>query len=1133
MDETRLLGTHRYASLMALGRVRGCEWQILRREQDGTRFLAQIWSPRPGDRDLDQIRDTFLSRFLDASPLDPVISHIGFDADQAWYLQAIQGIPLARLWGGWDAGQREAVLKHLSDQLQTNLHPRLLHPEVITFRPGLTQLPRVIGRYPWGPDTLSELLPKTVPAPAPSGDLPWHQARGLSEPISRPLRGRSMEIPYLKSLMLGFNAPSPMERIVLLQGEEGVGKEHLAAWACAVAEGEGIWVHHLGTSADESPGRFLSRLLEMMLLGNEVDFYAERPWAAKSLSLRIQAFAFLTGGRHLNGQETGPEPEEVKASLEALEFAGSLHPRLIHLSGLDRATPGVLSLIRELVHASSIPWLLSLTTGAQGAGLKSLIGKLRGEPAAAVVGLNRLEDGDLRLVLGDLLGPHELPESFCADLIARSLGNPGLLRNFLELALQSGALHWEENRWLLSPGRPAALKAEEDLVRQIFLGRLQRLGAPSATLVRLLALAERPLPSSLLGRLLGQEADAFGDALQEAVGSCLAQTQREETLIPEARWRELVLAMTPRLELKHLALALAVAFREQGWESPLPLQALALGDATALAAALTALDQGSQDLPRDTRRIVGQALQLKPSPLDEARLQEHLADAWTAGTQAQVEGEPPPSEQAMRSLERAQEALSRVPPGEEIRLREARLFRKRASLHLQLRQPAEAQKALQAAAERLADHPLHPEQPRLRLVLGQLHLLQGHLPRGLRALEEGLQLQGGARPLPQDQAALLLELGKALAGQSHFQQAASSLQSAQRLLEPAQAFRHLVPVQIALAQVRLAQGQSEPCILLLREALQTARMQGDPALQAQAHLALGMVRSLQQFLGPALSHLDRALSRAERLGDAALVSSIQGWMARTYAALGHTVAADHAQFEALASRPPVLSPEEQGDQLLLQGEVARFRVAWRDSARLCRAAADCYGALGLVWRQHLAQLRCCQALAREARQARLEAPEDGWALLESLKGPVDGSDSRWLDLEWHRAHALLLSTVPATEVVVQESLEAWSKAQAAAREMQFHAQILEASAEGAQLLLQRGEKLGARARMLDAFPSFRQLWTRLPDAKQGGFLGREDMDHFRQTVEAVGLQYVEPEPTDPLMDWSPTQVDLPAYSDPE
>jgi hypothetical protein len=112
-------------------------------------------------------------------------------------------------------------------------------------------------------------------------------------------------------------------------------------------------------------------------------------------------------------------------------------------------------------------------------------------------------------------------------------------------------------------------------------------------------------------------------------------------------------------------------------------------------------------------------------------------------------------------------------------------------------------------------------------------------------------------------------------------------------------------------------------------------------------------------------------------------------------------------------------------------------------------------------------------------------------------------------------------------------LEAWSKAQAAARDLQFHAQILEASAESAQLLLQRGEKLGARARMQDAFPSFQQLWTRLPEGQETGFLGREDMNHFRRTVEAVGLQYIRPESADPLIDWTPTVVDLPAFSDPE
>jgi hypothetical protein len=146
---------------------------------------------------------------------------------------------------------------------------------------------------------------------------------------------------------------------------------------------------------------------------------------------------------------------------------------------------------------------------------------------------------------------------------------------------------------------------------------------------------------------------------------------------------------------------------------------------------------------------------------------------------------------------------------------------------------------------------------------------------------------------------------------------------------------------------------------------------------------------------------------------------------------------------------------------------------------------------------------------------------------------VEGSGSRWLDLEWHRAHALLLSTVPATDVVVQESLQAWSEVQAAARDLQFPVQVLDASTEGAQLLLARGEKLGARARMQDAFPSFQQIWARVPDGHGTRFMAREDLHRFRQTVEAVGLRFVLPERIDPLEDWAPTQMNLPTLPDPE
>jgi hypothetical protein len=268
VELTRFLGTHSYAWLLELGQTQTCTWHLVRRELDGARFLAQIWSPRPADKDLDQIRDTFLARFLDAEALDPVVSHFGFDSERAWFLQALQGTPLSRLWPGWGEVQHEALMNHLRELLAHDPHPRFLHPEVVSFHPGLTQIPRVIGAAPWSLVNLPDHLPEPTASLAQSESIPWTHARDLSEPLSRPLRGRGQELPYLKSLMLGLSAPIPMERIVLLQGEEGVGKEHLAAWACAVAESEGIWVHALGASADEPPGRFLGRLVEAVLLVN-------------------------------------------------------------------------------------------------------------------------------------------------------------------------------------------------------------------------------------------------------------------------------------------------------------------------------------------------------------------------------------------------------------------------------------------------------------------------------------------------------------------------------------------------------------------------------------------------------------------------------------------------------------------------------------------------------------------------------------------------------------------------------------------------------------------------------------------------------------------------------------------------
>lgn len=1134
-------GAQRVGWVADLGQVgdAGQSWHVVKRESDGVRFLLQRWSPRPGDRELDQIKESYLRAFLDREPLDGGESHFGFDESEVWLLQALEGTPLSKVWPDLTRDQRKAFQARLSEDLSKSRYPRLLSPEVIGLRHGRLAIPRVQGEAPWDQAQLWLSMPDPPP-PDTAAPAPWDLPRDLSDVRSRSLRGRAQELTYLKSLMFGLTAPAPMERIVILQGEEGLGKENLAAWSVAAAETEGLWVHALEPQHEEGPAAFLDRLLQSLLQGTEADLYAMKPQVARSLSRVLGSYAFLTGGRKLKGAEDQVEPEELKAALEAMDFAIALHPRLIHLPGLRHAGPDVVALLRELIQRSRLPWLICITTGSEGSRLKPLLAPLKGDAAVAAVHLNRLEDEDLRQLLSDLLGPEAIPEAVQRELIHRSLGNPGLLQSLLELAQQDGALAWRGGKWQFTGRLGKPVKAHEDLVTQVLLGRLQRLTPAALAMTRMVALSDHAQEPTVLGRALALGPEPLEEALSTVAASRLVQVQEGRATVPDPRLRELVVSHTPPAELKRLARALLGAVQESVSKPILSvrLQSLASDESTALAQVMLAIEQDPPP-PLEAQRVVEQALELNPTPIQQSRLHEFLADAWAEGLPGgflftQASGAQPPSQHALEALQLALASLEGVPDpgGDALRLQKARLLRKKAMQEIRLRMLPQAFDSTQAAFEWLSEHPNHPEQPRLRLALGKIYLLQGFAGKGLRALEEGLQLLPGGKGQHKDQVAIALELGTALAGQCQFQRAATMLQSAQRLLEHDRDFRGLVSVCIALGQSFAAQGQPENAHTVLREALHSSRLQGDISLQAQCHLALGIFRSTQEWLGPALSHLDRALERYQRLGDQALATHTRVWKARTLAALGDTVQAEHALLQALMASKQGVSPLEQGEQAFLQAEIAAYQSAWKDAVRLYKASAFLFDSAGLLFRQRLSLLRFLQATALEAQEGQLRTGqpadlEEGWTQLESLKGLVEGSGSRWLEMEWHRAHALLLGCAEPSDAVAFETLDAWGEALAAAREMRFSAVVLEASARGADLLVKRGEKLGARSRLQDAFPSFQELWTRIPESQETAFLGRADMHRFRGVVEACGLRFILPERVDPLADWTPTQASIP------
>ncbi len=243
------------------------------------------------------------------------------------------------------------------------------------------------------------------------------------------------------------------------------------------------------------------------------------------------------------------------------------------------------------------------------------------------------------------------------------------------------------------------------------------------------------------------------------------------------------------------------------------------------------------------------------------------------------------------------------------------------------------------------------------------------------------------------------------------------------------------------------------------------------------------------------------------------------------AALGDGVHADMELAQALAVPSARLSAAERGEHAFLQAEIAGFREAWTDAARIYAEAARVFGAAGLAWRECLARLRTIQAEAQgaEARGAgNLDAP---WSLLEALKAPSEGAGSRWLDLEWHRAHALLLSATSAGRGSLgSQGLAAWSEVLAAARELRFPALTLEANAGSARILLEQGEHLGAVSRLREAFGALQELWSRVPEAHAERFLERPDLHRFQATLAAAGLRFALPERPEPLSDWTPTQA---------
>jgi hypothetical protein len=1089
------LGPHRYVPVTPLpSAAPGCTWAVVRRDGEGPRTLLQLWQPCPPGRVLDTLKEAFLQCFSQAEPLDPGACHLGFDQGQAWFLQELGGTSLPRLWAQADGAGRRGLASRVGEALAGSRAPRLPLAQVIGMDPGRVLAPRLLGVA--GPDLdLDGQLGRE--AGGESAERPWDEAPEFTD-CRTPLRGRMRELTYLKSLILGLGAAIPMERVLILQGEEGLGHDRLCDWAAAVAETEGIWVADLDVYPGEAAGGLLERLLAELLAGLEADLYAAVPGVARALSRRMATFAFLGSGRRPASARRPLDAKETAAALEAMAFAQARQPRLVLIRSLERAAADIPAMLHQLVAGSELPWLVSARDLGQGLEAKACLDGLSHGPASATIILDRLEDGPITEVLMDLLGPHDLSPGFLAQLGAASLGNPGLLRKTLELAQAQGCVLRREGRWVVGSDRVPELP--KDLMAGILQGRLQRLRPAARGAVQLLALADRTLALPILGRALGLDGDALEEALHGAAGAKLALMADGGARIASPQARERALAGMTGPDLRDGAQALLRAMAEQGGQPLLAvrLQAFALDRSAALAKVLDGVER-ERTSPLEAERIVRETLALGPDSLQEARLWEFQADAWDGAS----------FPLALEALARARAILDGARGGWPMEEASARLHRKQALLELRLGRLEAAAASLQRAAALLEDHPLHPEQPRLCLALGRLQLCRGEW-EAQATLRAGLELLVGKATDTGhgDQAELLLELGRAQGEAAPFQSAMATLEPVRRRAGQDGDQRLLARVLEVQGQIRLGMGPTEAAGRCLREALLLAGSLDDPGLLAECHLALGIFHSGRQLLGPALASLDQASLGFELLGDGLGAARAQAWKARNLTALGDPGQAELLLLRVAGAGAP-LTPVQLGERAFLDGEIAGFMDAWGDARRHYQAAANRMAHAGLVWRERLARLRCIQAAAQDPIRARADL-EPAWLRLEQLREPVAESGSRWLELEWRRAHALLLGSGGGHGLAA--NLAAWGAALAGARELKLPALVLEAATWCAERLLEQDRCLDARARIQEALPSAQELWANLPPSSGRSFLERNDLHRFRRAAERASVSLPWPEP---------------------
>jgi DNA-binding winged helix-turn-helix (wHTH) protein/DNA-binding CsgD family transcriptional regulator len=333
-----------------------------------------------------------------------------------------------------------------------------------------------------------------------------------------PLIGRSAELAALADALAEASADG-----VLLIGSAGVGKTRLAEECLRLADSAGVPIARATghPEAGSLPLAGLSHLLPIDIA------------------------------------ELGPDGELSRVVLfhrarAAFEERAAGHRLLLLIDDADRLDPMSLTLVSSLVTARTVFAMLTTRARPQpGASIERLVhdGHLRR------IELGPLDDASVEALLHRVLGGPLVADSL-QELIATCQGNPGILRQLVESAIQGGVLVEHHGVWRLN-GHLQATPTLEGLVDE----RIRDLAVEDRAAMEILAVAGS-IGHDLFAGLVGEEVVHRLD--EHALVAVRNSGRRCDLAVAHPVYAEVLRARLPRLRSRRIRYQLAEALETVG-----------------------------------------------------------------------------------------------------------------------------------------------------------------------------------------------------------------------------------------------------------------------------------------------------------------------------------------------------------------------------------------------------------------------------------------------------------------------------------------------------------------------------------------------------------------------------------------